>query len=514
MIISQDIKGGFVRVKRQGHYFNLISASGIVRVILQLNGSDVLRSDFWVGMSINDPIEYDTIIIQGDDAPVEFWASKVAMSNQGNINVVGASAIKTSNKAVLSKALIVDPSLTRSAVRLRSNKEVYLGGAAMNGDGWRLAAGVTEEIPLRGSLYAYKQLPELDISSAAIVNNYANLPAEQSSTSKGEVHVSDDNQTILVFNSSIFNDGHRFISTDGGVTFNAPSWDLDIEINIGASAKLLYHSARNELYMLVMQEDSRGGFRVFKSLDDGQTFNYITTANASTLVGTSYLNAQIKAHFIGDTLCFHVSNGWFGLMDLDTLQFSNCQRESNYVDQAVMDAVPELSSPATYNTLIQTSLSGDMVVSFSSPVKRTLHSSDYGRTFRIVLNDFLVINEGKDCHYLCGQNIYSTIYPHISTDYGATWEKITEHGSVKNRAFFQYLDDKWFQFSSSAINLWYKVGDQWQKETQSVSGVESKDGIALASGDILQLGDSLNRVKVAVSGDLSPAQVQIMELLS
>lgn len=198
-IINQDIKGGYVTVSRPGYYFNLISASGVVRVVLRKKGEEVLDSKFWVGMSINEPIEYDTIIIYGDDAPVEFWAGKVSM-NQSRSSMTGAAAMRTSLKSIRGGKVtqIVGSDLTRVATRVRASSDLVLTGASFSGGGWAVKANDVVEIPVAGVINAYKEPAKIDLTSVAMVSSGDVLPSSSNSYANAEPIVSPDGKKMFV----------------------------------------------------------------------------------------------------------------------------------------------------------------------------------------------------------------------------------------------------------------------------------------------------------------------------
>ncbi|MCS6238009.1 hypothetical protein G3495_23430, partial [Shewanella baltica] len=147
MIINQSIRSGFVTVNKTGAYFSLISAVGVVNVRLSEKGRTVLDTKMWVGMSIDKAIPFDEITIKGDDGAVEFWAGDVSMSHAVFANGA-AKAIRTNVKYINGESKIVDSDITRTAVRIRSDKDVFIGGAAFFSGGWRVAANQVEEIPV------------------------------------------------------------------------------------------------------------------------------------------------------------------------------------------------------------------------------------------------------------------------------------------------------------------------------------------------------------------------------
>lgn len=338
MIIYQTIKDGFAVINKTGAYFSLISAGGVVNVRLSEKGNTVLDTKMWVGMSIDKAILFDEITITGDDGAVTFWAGDTSISGQANVTIAGATAVRTKTVDVLGSKLLTLSDLTRQAIRVRTNKEVFIGGSGVNGTGWRLPAGIVEEFPIAGSLYAYKKLPELNVQNASVLNTYSKpTGAETASISNGEFHVSKDGNTILV--SSIYGVNPFRISTDGGASWAEPAWANDIAMQ-GAGYYLVHHGARSRLFMLVASSGSTGSTKFFVSDDDGVSFRYLITASALELVGIGYLNFSPYGRIVRNKLFFSAEE-WWGLLDLDSLTFSGVAKSSSYRN-AIQDVVPEL----------------------------------------------------------------------------------------------------------------------------------------------------------------------------
>lgn len=516
MIINQTINNGFLTVNKTGAYFSLISAGGVVNVRLSEKGRVVLDTKMWVGMSIDKAIPFDEITIQGDDGAVTFWAGDTSISGQANVSIKGATAVRTKTVDVLGSKLITLSDLTRQAIRLRTNKEVFLGGSGVDGTGWRLPVGVVEELPIAGSLYAYKKLPELNVQNASVLNTYSKATGrETDSLSAGEFHVSKDGNTILAGSQS-FIDRFR-ISTDGGATWAQPAWTNDVAMQ-GAGFYLVHHRARSKLYLLIATNGSSGSTRFFVSNDDGVTFSYLITASALDLVGIGYLNFFPYGHIIENKLFFSADE-WWGLLDLDTLTFSGVAKTASYT-AAIQKVVPELGSSQRYNAKI-TSKDGKRIIgAISSPVRRTFASNDGGVSWSVVANEYLTLNFDQTGEQVCGLSIYGTVYPYFSNDGGLSFARYTGAGAVSNKPLVNFYNDIWIKPKYGSVLAFYLVNGEYRHDEGNVEGLREKGGYVineaghLITGQSSAAGEEMQRVELSVNGDLSPALVEVMELLN
>ncbi|MCS6128879.1 exo-alpha-sialidase [Shewanella baltica] len=516
MIIYQTIKDGFAVVNKTGAYFSLISAGGVVNVRLSEKGNTVLDTKMWVGMSIDKAIPFDEITITGDDGAVTFWAGDTSISGQTNVTIAGATAVRTKTVDVLGSKLLTLSDLTRQAIRVRTNKEVFLGGSGVNGTGWRLPAGVVEEFPIAGSLYAYKKLPELNVQNASVLNTYSKpTGAETASISNGEFHVSKDGNTILV--SSIYGVNPFRISTDGGATWAEPAWANDIAMQ-GAGYYLVHHGARSRLFMLVASSGSTGSTKFFVSDDDGISFRYLITASALELVGIGYLNFSPYGRIVRNKLFFSAVK-WWGLLDLESLTFSGVAKSSDYIN-AIQEVVPELGNSQTYNPQITSEDGRRIIGSISSPVRRTFASNDGGITWSVVENEYLSLKFDQTGDNVCGLSIYGSVYPYFSNDGGLSFVRYTGAGTVSNKPIVNFYNDIWIKPTYGSVFAFYIVNGEYRHDQGNVEGLREKEGYIineaghLITGQSSAAGEEMQRVELSVDGDLSPALVEIMELLS
>lgn len=510
-IINQDIKGGYVKISRPGYYFNLISASGVVRVVLRKKGEDVLDSKFWVGMSVSEPIEYDTILIYGDDAPVEFWAGKVAMTQNGSITFRGANAVRSSKVDVLGATQLTGADITRQSVRIRPNQDLYIGGAGVNGTGWRIPANQVDELPVAGVIYGYKPLPKLDITKAQIEQEYSFPSSISTIFALNEFHASPDNQTVLALDGFVI--ANSQISTDGGQTFFSPVWHDSPEIT-GNNHALGYHYSRGELYLVSgVGED----IRIFKSIDNGVTFDHFKTCVAGELVGSVGNISKVQVSFNSSKLYFSAGS-WSGILDLDTLDVF-AVNHNEIISQLKKDK-PEFDGETVSGAVYFTSDDGNSLVfnSTSSVRRGVYYSQDGGATFELVLDKNVVLNQSltdSRCLQCCDAWDEKELF--FSSDGGATFKHFGESIGTE-RTLAHFLKDVWVFCASGRIELYYEVNGEYVKEVSNLPGVEREDSKFLASGDLIQVGwigqDSIKRISFEMDGDLSPVSVEVMELLS
>ncbi|MGI2072637.1 hypothetical protein [Shewanella baltica] len=517
MIINQTIKDGFATINKTGAYFSLITAPAVVRVRLSNRGRVVLDSDMWVGMNIPQALPFDEINIFGVDGRIEFWAGDVAMNQNGSMSFRGANAVRSSKVDVLGATQLTGSDITRQAVRIRANQDLYIGGAGVNGDGWRIQANVMEELPISGVLYGYKKLPTLDLANAVVAQEYT-FPASISSLiNRNDYHISPDNQTVLILESGGSGYTSAQISTDGGSTFAPPSWVGDAEL-AGAGYYLIYHYSRQELYLLVAQGSSKGGVNIFKSTDEGVTFSYFMSTNALELVDISYLNFSPYAYFVGSKMYFSAGMAWWCFIDLDTLEISGAQKKGS-LTAGIVQAVPEMDGVSFLPVVNHTSSDGQrLIVGISSPVKKTLFSDNGGASFSVVVDDYLSVTVGKDPVNLCGLSIYSSIYPYFSNDGGQSFVKVDEFGAVANKAPANFIGDMWVYSVGGVVNFYYQVAGQYKRASESVAGAPNSNAYFAASGDLINEGwvssDPIKRISLGVEGDLSPVSVEVLELLN
>lgn len=512
MIISQDIKNGFVRVKREGHYFSLISASGIVSVTLQLKGSDVLRSDFWVGMSINDPIEYDTIIIQGADAPVEFWASKVSMNNQGSVNLRGAKALRTNKMLVNGTAQLTSSDLTRTAVRVRTNKDIYIGGAVVSGLGWRLAAGTMEEFPVAGGLFAYKPpaLLKIENSTYTAPDNAKYLML----TEPNEIIVSDDKQTMLKWSNNEF---PKLWTASSNIWSDHPSFLL----MSSAAIDLIKVPILDQIFLVRMTgSNGTGGsfsycqFSIYASSDSGLTFNQV-----------DFIDVNLK---VSESLISNSTNNIYLTLIDDILTISNSGVAVGYnVKTKEWDAKGSGELPDNLKSNIRS------FVYLDNDFSQFIYQDAIGKIRKTINNGetFDMLRESSYMFYMPTRNdIITTTNSSsksilISSDGGLSWVLFSRNATNGIEDLPAYFENGvWLKFNGQYLES-YQAQDgnaiiQLAIDTQSLSSSKDKPYIC-NDGELLRFSSDndgtfavVDKWQLDLTGDITPAVVEIMELLS
>ncbi|TVK95021.1 hypothetical protein AYI83_15845 [Shewanella algae] len=196
MIITQQIINGVCSVTKTGSYFNLISAGGVVRVKLTKNGSTVLDSKMWVGMNLDKAQPFDEVEIYGEDGPIEFWAGEISMQHFSFSNNA-AKAIRTTQVPVIGETLITSPDFVRSNIKIRTDKDMWIGGQGVNGTGWFVPAGMTEEIPVAGSLFGYIQPPELNMDECEYLNAESGTVTDGGEQFNANIHIAENQSYFL-----------------------------------------------------------------------------------------------------------------------------------------------------------------------------------------------------------------------------------------------------------------------------------------------------------------------------
>lgn len=514
MIINQTINNGFLTVNKTGAYFSLISAGGVVNVRLSEKGRVVLDTKMWVGMSIDKAIPFDEITIQGDDGAVTFWAGDTSISGQANVSIKGATAVRTKTVDVLGSKLITLSDLTRQAIRLRTNKEVFLGGSGVDGTGWRLPVGVVEELPIAGSLYAYKKLPELKLQDAKILNEYAKPQGlESKETKQGTFHVSKDGLTILFGSTSNINEFR--ISNDAGDNWEVPSWVGVIGSQTNSAFYLVRNLAKNEIYLI---SKFTSYIKIFLSKNDGVSFDHLFTASSVDLVGQTLSTVGYPyGHMVSGKLFFSVGE-WWGLLDLEKLKVISANKWSDFY-QNIKKVFPEIQGNQLYNARI-TSSDGKRIIGATSSPEKTFASSDGGETWEIVSDKFLTIYTDDSGENVCGKSIYGGYYPYFSNDGGLTFKKYSDAGQVSNKQIVNFYNDIWIEIKSNTLLAFYIVNGEYKHAQAGLDGLMQKSGYIftesanLITGQGSAAGEEMQRVELSVNGDLSPALVEVMELLN
>ncbi|QYX66808.1 hypothetical protein K2227_11090 [Shewanella putrefaciens] len=515
MIINQTIKNGFTVVNKTGAYFSLISAGGVVNVSLSEKGRTVLDTKMWVGMSIDKAIPFDEITIKGDDGAVEFWAGDVSM-NQSRATITGAKAIRTNKLLVNGLAQLTSSDFTRTAVRVRTNKDVFIGGAAVNGSGWRLAAGTMEEFPVAGVLSAYKAPPRLSIKDSQYigeVNDVFNAGADSEN-----LFISDDETCILSWKYNAF---PKIWTSDNPVWVSHPAF-----ASLGLSAGNLIKSPITDSIFYVRMTGINGTrslsycqYTIYESKDNGRTFSQFAYIDANLKVNQSLINntfVSLKLAIIGNVMTIAQSGIaiCFNIIDKSWSAIGGATVPANYLASGFLN-------------FIYLSDDSKMCV-YLSPWDNKLRRSDNGgiswgeiggRTFGAIVfadkNNFFATSDGSSKKNL------------LSNDAGQSWTLFNEVSSNGDEDYPIYLaDGLWLRFDGKYLKTLSIDGNgnasvEIATATHTPSSSSQDGGCLTNSGIYYRLMDvdsggfcKADKWQLDLKGDLSPAVVEVMELLS
>ncbi|KZK70287.1 hypothetical protein A1L58_14715 [Shewanella baltica] len=485
MIINQTIKNGFTVVNKTGAYFSLISAGGVVNVSLSEKGRTVLDTKMWVGMSIDKAIPFDEITIKGDDGAVEFWAGDVSMS-QARSSLTGAKAIRTSVKMVLGEVQICGSDITRTAVRVRSNKEIFLGGSGFFGGGWRVPANEVIEVPVAGVVSAYKPDGYIDVSKVTTIGDVSGVWAASEGTSY--IWISDDLQQRIIL---VYPDKDLKISLDGGATYN--TFHSNVETH--------QYDRRTGTHYVLMNNNGTPDIMIVKKSTNlvdwtlvymGQPDDFEKIWGGWNVFGGSIVGRHLQ--YVGNGIVFA------------------CDIESGKVTTRELDINGEGNA---YGAWISDDLKVGVFCRYSGGVYKT---EDGGLTWREVLagaiNDtFQAADDGLNLFVRIGN------YPYLSNDGGETWVKASTtswSGSwpvyIKDSLWASHNAGR-FHYASiqNGIGKGGYLGNAMTNYGAPSICFSENTGVLTTcrlAGSIAQ------QVKVVVEGDITAARVEVMELLS
>lgn len=485
MIISQDIKSGLVRVKRSGYYFSLISASGVVNVTLRLKGEDVLRTDFWVGMSINDPVEFDEILIQGDDAPVEFWASQISMS-QSRATIKGATALRSTvfNLRGGKPYQIVGADVTRASVRIKSDQDILIGGAGLQS--WPIAANVMEDIPAAGLIYGYKQPANINFDGSVITAETAG----EWKSKNGNFWVSDDGNVRLQCSLTKTYRQDLTVSTD---------WFAVDDID-SVSSKTLTVGDDGAVY--VLHYYGAGDYvRIRKTTDGGLTWSLIISEQNIGLQNTGASISPTSTHFT-------IRQGarlWFINIDGSAIVYNDIgatntvyrvsRHNQNVIMQARINSITGMYQSSDGGLTFEL-LSDVPSSSFSTSVGGMVFLTDAKRIYEShsLYSGYKSVDDATaSMHYK--QN---GMYEVASTIFWIEGKKLV---------YLSYLDDSPRVTEILSVASFADIsGTGWV--------YPSAGGSLHCEQSSIVFGENGATVSYDIVGDIAPAKVQVMELLA
>lgn len=522
MISNTLIHNGFARINTTGKYFNIVSAGGIVEVELLRQGQQVLKSKMWVGMNLGHPIDFDEIVFRGDNGIVEFWASQVSMS-QSSTTIKGANAIRTSQVNVLGSKQITGGDLTRTAVRIRASKEVFIGGAGVNGSGWRVPANSIEEIPVAGVLNAYRQLPTLDIDASTFTEQL-DTAFPSTTMSNGQFWISDDGKTRLQWKETNSADSLRIWTEESGVWAVHPSFATMSATHWG----VIHDSTTNNLYLVrgISRNVSGGGgsyadgeFYIHISKDNGRTFKALKTINWGDVTNAGLVNNSFTTLFmniINGVLSINMSGVAVGL-DLGSLEFEAYEAGSRLdFDGTVSQSRYWLSNWIYLDNTFKRAYVRNNVT------KKLELTEDGGKTFVEVIaksmDTYKLTPNGEhlvfaETHTKYGYLVdLSDMNPLLIPDFSAGY-------GLPDNVF----NGVWVGFFAGNMTLYYRVGDEVKYDRTTDNNnfdFARTDCLVKPDGTIWRQARSpsannyiTDKWQLAIDGEISPALVEVMELL-
>ena len=514
MIINQVINNGFCVVTKTGSYFSLVSASGVVRVKLELQGRTVLDTKMWVGMSLDKAMPFDTITIHGEDSPIEFWAGDVAMS-QATAFTSGAKAIKTKQVAVMGAKQLTSSDVTRSSVRIRSNKELFIGGAGVGGNGWRVQANILEDIPVAGVISGFSPLPELNIEGSELVISEATQPKH---SYEHNLYVSEDEAIRLTWKQSGTSNQVKIWQQDTGWT----SHPLFAGLARCQGFNIIHCKTDGYLYafrMLARKSGSggsldKGEILIYRSKDSGLTFSLITNYNwGAQTEGAQVNNSFIESNIYtkdgvitfshsGIAIGFNIRSEQVKATAAGSLNGFNSHdiRRFAWLDNAMTKAVV---IHRTNKKLMLTRDGGQSFTEVSTPelpANSKFAIAEFGNHAALVSDDG---------------------YLYLSDDDFESFTRVINLYSWQNSELPRHLfNGVWLGFHGKKMRLFYLInGETRVIESTNDYGTISASvaGLMLNNGKVYRKesnSDKLDIWQSNLAGDLDPAIVEVMELLN
>ena len=512
MIINQTIRSGFVTVNKTGAYFSLISAGGVVNVRLSEKGRVVLDTKMWVGMSIDKAIPFDEITIQGDDGAVEFWAGDVSMY-QARSTLTGAAAIRTSQNVFIGYAQLTKSDITRQSVRIRASKEITIGGAGVNGSGWRIPAGITEDVPVSGVLYGYRLPPELDMSQSQFVVTENDTVTHAANAE--QALFSEDGS----FKLSCKNSGRGVYqwTLEGGWVehpYFAPLAPWDESAILRSVTESAVYVFRHDAY-----GRTAGYMYIYESKDDGRSFSKFLEIPWSALIGAGEADNAINGinvKSVGNIISWNQSGIAIGA--------NTKSRNYRVVSSGSLGwGVSGIKSFAFINNDMTSALAikrggvGEFDRLFKSTDNLQNWVEPVGVPAGMDVKEFSVDYSGTHVALVCSDG-----YIRISNDGGDSFLTVASVTGMTQAPTY-LANGVWIGFRGTSCQAYYISNGVAEYQTSGGTGGQSAaeqfPAVIMGDGTIYRrrggyVNNSADKWQIKVTGDLSPVLVEIMELLS
>lgn len=510
MIISQVIRSGLCVVSKTGSYFQLISASGIVNVILKLKGRTVLDSKMWVGMNLDKAMPYNEIIITAEqDGPIEFWAGDVSMQLFTFNNAV-AKAVTTSRKFVYGKSQITDPNYLRRELRIRASKTVGLGGAAMNGDGWLANAGEIVTLPIAGTVFAETERAEIGLANGTVAedqNVYPNaIDVGALNLTYGDLMVNYANkqQRVLVSDQAVlFCDGVTwsehpdFIGSTGSPTYFTRH---GIQSPTGTMFIVERHITTNQIKLYQSEDGAEFKIKKIISESEQKTSAGITTTGFSSTYQPVLIDTKITVCYYSHYLIWdYQKNSW---------RCIRSEANNGQILIAIADDV-WLRTHESSAGIYQLQKTEDAGINW-----RTVYNAEGTYNGSFIYNSLRPSFDGKNL-LIKGNSLN---HPIFSQDYGETWKDSGFNIAYSDAVYITGNLNVWLLEQSGAVYYLDITNPDLPLSAVEVNFPNQMNPLGFViddTGQIYTLMDGYSySYQMAVAGDISPAVVEVMELLA
>ncbi|OEG72316.1 hypothetical protein BEL05_04890 [Shewanella colwelliana] len=517
MIYNTVIHNGFARLAAVGKFFGLVSAGGIVEVELLKVGKQVFKSKMWVGMDLNHPIDFDEIVIRGDNGAIEVWAAQISMS-QSRYSNSGAKALRTNKMLVNGSVQLTGADLTRTAVRVRTNKDIYIGGAAVSGLGWRLAAGSVEEFPVAGGLFAFKEPPALSIASSSYVGEFSDFVV---AGAKSEFFYESDDGAVRL--SHAFNTFPK-ISIDGGAWEPHPAFTT-LALTSGNSIK----SPITDSFFFVRMTGSNGTssfsycqYTIYESRDGGRTFSQYAFIDANTKVSQDVINnstTSLKLTLIGNILSISQSGICIG--------FNVVTKEWDAIGGGEIEG--SVANGSLFNGAAFLSDDFSQIIYLSQWDAKLRRSGDRGNNWQeLGGRTFSAVRFDSNLHFMAIKDSSSKRIM-LSNDGGLSFVESTEAAPNGAEDYPSYIGDGlYLKFTAQYLkslklnSVTAQVDIEVAADTHAPSEASVQDGGFITNSGVvyrfMNVDDAtyrrVDKWQLDLKGDLTPAVVEVMELLS